>query len=411
MSLRFCLVTTFYPPYNFGGDGIFVQRLASALVRRGHSVDVVHDADAYRISGGAEPREVSPTDQGIKVHSLSGGSSVDLLLSHQLGRPAGKKRALRQILENGSYDVIHFHNISLVGGPAVLRYGNALKLCTMHDYWYVCATHVLWRMEKEPCTRRTCIRCTINSGRPPQWWRYLGNVPRSMESVDAFITGSTFARDTLHANGFKRTIQIIPHFVSDQPRTAADEGPQSGLPFVLYAGRLEGLKGPQTLIPFFRARSDVDLVIAGTGSMEGGLRELAAGSDRIRFRGWQTETQLRELYRGAVAVMIPSLCYETFGLSAVEGFAQSTPAIARNFGALPEVVQHGHNGFLYNDDDGLREAIDALISDPALGERLGTQARTDYESRYSEDRHMELYFGLLQRLSARSGQENLREQG
>ena len=44
--LRFCMVTTFYPPYSYGGDGITVQRLARALVRAGPEVTVVHDADA-----------------------------------------------------------------------------------------------------------------------------------------------------------------------------------------------------------------------------------------------------------------------------------------------------------------------------------------------------------------------------
>src|ERR1700682_4580848 len=45
-GLRFCFITTFYPPYNFGGDGIAVQRLARALIRRGHCVTVIHDVDA-----------------------------------------------------------------------------------------------------------------------------------------------------------------------------------------------------------------------------------------------------------------------------------------------------------------------------------------------------------------------------
>ena len=48
-ALRFCFLTTFYPPYNFGGDGIGIQRLARALVKRGHHVTVVHDADAFDV--------------------------------------------------------------------------------------------------------------------------------------------------------------------------------------------------------------------------------------------------------------------------------------------------------------------------------------------------------------------------
>ena len=50
--LRICMLTTFYPPFNFGGDGIFVERLAGALARRGHAVTVVHSLDAYHFLGG-----------------------------------------------------------------------------------------------------------------------------------------------------------------------------------------------------------------------------------------------------------------------------------------------------------------------------------------------------------------------
>ena len=55
MSLRFCMLSTFYPPYSYGGDGITLQRLARALVRAGHEVTVIHDADAYTSLGYAEP--------------------------------------------------------------------------------------------------------------------------------------------------------------------------------------------------------------------------------------------------------------------------------------------------------------------------------------------------------------------
>ena len=56
--LRFCHLTTFYPPCNFGGDGIGVQRLCRALARRGHHVTVVHDVDAYNaLHRGPEPAE------------------------------------------------------------------------------------------------------------------------------------------------------------------------------------------------------------------------------------------------------------------------------------------------------------------------------------------------------------------
>ena len=54
--LRFCMVTTFYPPYNFGGDGIGIERFSQALTRRGHEVTVLQDVDAHNVlRTGPEP--------------------------------------------------------------------------------------------------------------------------------------------------------------------------------------------------------------------------------------------------------------------------------------------------------------------------------------------------------------------
>ena len=67
---RFCFLTTFYPPYNFGGDGVAVQRLARALVRRGHHVTVVHDVDAFETLVGralSGPPRVRPTSSAVAI--------------------------------------------------------------------------------------------------------------------------------------------------------------------------------------------------------------------------------------------------------------------------------------------------------------------------------------------------------
>lgn len=47
--MKFCFVTTFFPPYHFGGDAVAAAHLANALVRSGHNVLVVHCADAFRL--------------------------------------------------------------------------------------------------------------------------------------------------------------------------------------------------------------------------------------------------------------------------------------------------------------------------------------------------------------------------
>ena len=69
MGLRFCMLTTFYPPFNFGGDGIGVQRTANALVKRGHQVTVIHDVDAYQWLAGRHL--AGPRSQDFHYYSSS----------------------------------------------------------------------------------------------------------------------------------------------------------------------------------------------------------------------------------------------------------------------------------------------------------------------------------------------------
>ena len=183
--LRFLHVTTFYPPYSFGGDAIYVARLAQALAERGHQVDVVHCVDSYRLlarrreqrMNDAEPTAVGQAHPNITVHGLeSGWGWLSPLLSQQTGRPYLKRRVLQHLIDQG-VDVIHFHNTSLFG-PGALSLGSArlraVKLYTTHEHWLVCPTHVLWRFNRERCERPTCFRCTLAAGRPPQLWWYTG---------------------------------------------------------------------------------------------------------------------------------------------------------------------------------------------------------------------------------------------
>ena len=63
--MKFCMVTTFYPPRSFGGDAVAVQSLARALVRAGHHVTVVCDDDAYRTLSGRRDAASAEVEDGV----------------------------------------------------------------------------------------------------------------------------------------------------------------------------------------------------------------------------------------------------------------------------------------------------------------------------------------------------------
>jgi glycosyltransferase involved in cell wall biosynthesis len=388
--LRFCLLTTFYPPYNFGGDGIFVQRLAGELVRRGHHVEVIHSVDAYLALAESEPAAID--DGGVVVHGLRSRFPVgSTALTHQVGSPGVRAGRIREILD-ADFDVVHFHNVSVLGGPKVLEYGRGLKLYTPHEYWLVCPTNLLYRMGREPCDRRTCARCSLSYGRPPQLWRRTGALERAARHVDAFLAPTRFAATAHVARGFDAPCVHLPMFVPEPGGLA----PPPAEPYFLFAGRLEEYKGVQTLIPLFRRRGD-RLLIAGAGAYERELRRLAAGAPNIEFVGHLADGELETLYAGALAVLVPSLLFEVSPAVVLESFANGTPVVARDIGALSELVHDSGGGLLYTREDELDAALDRVAD---TRNELGARARRAYEETWSVDSHLARYFSLIETLSA-----------
>jgi glycosyltransferase involved in cell wall biosynthesis len=392
--LRICMLTTFYPPHNFGGDGIFVRRLAEALARRGHVVEVIHALDAYRFLGG-EPQQAESI-ANPKVHSLhSKFGGLASLLCHQTGRPVLYASRIREILDRGRFDVLHYHNPSLLGGPGVFAYGNAVKLYTTHEHWLVCPTHTLWRYQKSLCTRKTCLTCTLRTGRPPQLWRYTRLLPRMIRQLDAILCPSRFTCAMHQQNGIQSRIFHLPHFVPDSHLRETDP---AAPPYFLVVGRLEKLKGIQTLFPAFAAYPRAELWIAGAGGLEGALRRRASNNPRIRFLGQRSQLELNSLYRNAVALILPSLCYEAFGLVLLEAFAQETPAIARRIGTLTEVIEESGGGYLYSSQSELIEAMSRLQQDSEQRKRFGLAGREAVLSKWSEQIHISNYLDLIKHI-------------
>lgn len=403
------MVTTFYPPYHFGGDAMFIHRLTHGLARRGHSVEVIHDVDAFRLLHRGEMPSPAAQPEGVKTHPLrSRWGALSCLATQQTGRPVVHGRQIRRILEEGDFDVIHFHNISLVGGPGVLRYGDAIKLYMAHEHWLVCPSHVLWRHNRELCTGRQCLRCVLHYRRPPQLWRYTGLLDRASQAVDAFYSPSEFSAGKHAEFGFGRRLEVIPYFLPDldsgtEAEDAAGDAESRDRPYFLFVGRLEKIKGLQDVLPHFRGDGAADLLVVGTGEYEETLKDQARASPRVTFLGAKTPAQLRRLYRQAVAVIVPSVCFETFGIVVLEAFRDHTPVIVRNLGPLPEIVRDSGGGLVFETDADLAEAIQRLTHDTALRRRMATDGHAALRARWLETVVIEQYFDLIRRIATARG--------
>jgi glycosyltransferase involved in cell wall biosynthesis len=405
---RIAMLTTFYPPYNFGGDGVGIQRLARAFVRRGWEVTVVYEEDAYLMQAGKEPAPAPPEPGITPIGLRSKLGMVSNLLTHQLGRPVVHHARLKEILRPGAFDVIWFNNISLVGGPGILAYGDGLKVYEAHEHWLVCPTHVLWKHNREVCEARECLSCTLSYKRPPQPWRYTGLLGREIRHVDAFVAKSTFSRDKHRAFGFPREMEVIPYFLPDEgpPAEVAADGSPHERPYFLFVGRLEKIKGVQDILPAFARRPDADLLVIGSGEYEAELKALAKDMPRVRFLGRMAPEDLNRYYRHAEALIVPSVCYETFGIILIESFRIGTPVIARRIGPFPEIVARG-GGVLFGDEAELVQAMDRLQSDRKHRQALAQSARRAFERHWSEAAVMAQYERLLHGLALAGGRTHL----
>ncbi len=367
--MRFGMVTTFYPPFSYGGDATYVRSLARSLAELGHEVEVIASTDAFRLRS-REPVQAASDDDGIKVHRLEHPAGfLAPLITHQTGQPGLYSSALQSFFSK-PFDVLHFHNISLMGAPGVLGMGDAkARFLSLHDHWLICPTHVLWKNRSRACDKRTCFTCSIRSGLPPQFWRYTGLRERSLRKLDRLLSPSAFTAAMHRSNGVGMPIDVLPLFSSIE-RSRASGNPVSNR--IIYAGRVTALKGVGNLVRVVAEMPDIELVVIGDGDLKHELVQAYADRPNIRFIGKVDQQSLAAHYAEAAAVVVPTIVPETFGLAVVEAAACGTPAIvAKGAGGAPEIVETTGGGVIYDGDAQLAAAIRRVTGDPSLRSRLG----------------------------------------
>jgi glycosyltransferase involved in cell wall biosynthesis len=192
----------------------------------------------------------------------------------------------------------------------------------------------------------------------------------------------------------------LPYFLPDDWSLGIeDEEPEpGGRPYLAAAGRLVAMKGFQRLIPMMRYLPEADLRIAGTGPHEAVLRELAAGLPNVFFEGLLGGASLARLFRGARAVVVPSLFPETFGYVVLESFAVGTPVVVHEEGgALQETGVLSGGGLGYRSDGELLLALRRMIHDEELRAELAARGFAQRIGEWSETAHIHNYFELIGR--------------
>jgi len=310
------------------------------------------------------------------------------------------KEALSRKLAISQPDVLHFHNFSHHLSPSVLLPGRTYQLAnvvTAHDYKLVAPCYLLFRdggfcnecagkRVPWPAVKHRCIKesrsksalCAVE---------HVVHRRIYLDEVDTYIAPSETAAKLLETSDSvaSERIEVVPHGVLAKPAVPLSSRKEFQ---VLFMGRLSPEKGVTRLIDAWK-HADLaegwELLIAGEGVERKRLEEMSRGLP-IRYLGQLSGQELEEVLDQSTVVVVPTLCPETFCLSAAEAMAKGIPVIVSDAGNLPDLVS---NRELIVEGDGTRGWISKLRWLEENHERLdqfGQFCRERIRSEYSMDR-------------------------
>jgi glycosyltransferase involved in cell wall biosynthesis len=341
-------------------------------------------------------------DRGLDVRSLTRNSS-DIGDGRLAKLAAGFKsiysrRArveMSQMLKKERPELVHIHNLYPLLTPSILqacREASIPVVMTLHNFRFTCpiGVHFADGVICERCVGGREYACVLRNCRGNRVESALYSV-RTLAArkfglytnfVDAFIAPCFFLKEKLVEAGFARDrLFVLPNFVSVPNEVAR---PSDGA-HVAFIGRFSAEKGVKYLLSAAREVPTVPLKLAGDFSTMPAIQNSLP--ENTELLGELKRTEIFRFYQSARFVVVPSTCYEVCPMVVLEAMSHGLPVIASRIGGLPELVEDGETGLLFEPRDAgdLAKKIQALWSQPELCDRLGAAARRRVIEHYSDD--------------------------
>lgn len=363
-----------------GGMNVYVRALAMALADAGVEVEIF-----TRSTSAGQPLVEHP-GPGVCVHNVLAGPPRKLPkeeLPELLHSMVAEIDRIRQHQPHGRYDAIHSHYwVSGVAGLELSQLWNVPLIHTMHTMAKV-KNLVLHSGEHPEPRRREDGEQRIVDGAA----RLVANTPAEAQELVSHYNAD-FDRIDIAPPGVDLAV-FAPAF---RARSRAALGVRPGSFHLLFAGRIQRLKGPQIFVEaagiLRRRRPDIDLELTILGALSGAkdfnLQHFISSAgldDVVTHRPPVNARELAGWFRSADVVVMPSYS-ESFGLVALEAQACGTPVVATNVGGLSRAIADGRTGMLVDGHDPAdwADAFEALYDDPQTRGDMGRAAAVHAEA-------------------------------
>jgi N-acetyl-alpha-D-glucosaminyl L-malate synthase BshA len=369
---------TCYPTY--GGSGVVATELGKELASRGHDVHFISYAFPIRLT---LSERIFFHEVEVRTYPLFEYPPYDLVLATKMA----------EVITRYDLDILHVHyaiphSISAYLARMMLADRKVPFVTTLHG---------------------TDITLVGNDR------SYLPITRFGIEQSDAVTAVSKYLlRRTVEEFQIHRPITVVPNFVDcDVYNRTSDPAlrgrfAESDEAILIQISNFRPLKRIEDVISIFAKvlkHCRAKLLMVGDGP-ERPKAEWLAGtlgiSDHVLFLGKQND--MAQLLSMADVMLFPSE-NESFGLVALEAMACEVPVIATNIGGIPEVVEHGQDGYLFNvgDTDGMSTACVELLENPDLRLEMGQSARQHAQRDFCASKIVKRYEELYSQTLASAG--------
>lgn len=416
--MRILQVVHGFPPHEQAGAELVTFYLSQALRARDHQVAVM-------------TRVADPEAEEFSVHHewVEGLEVIRVVNNH--GRTSARLRfsydnsffdtAFLRLLERLRPDVIHFQHlahlsVSLIPLAASVGYPTVLSL---HDFFFPCHRIHLIDAQNRLCPGpergERCVPCLDGFGPPEEIRRRFAYMEHALQVPDLMVSPSAFlARKIIDYFPFLQDrLRVVALGLKPVPTTSRSRPPGAPLR-LLYVGLLFPPKGAHILIEAIKGLPTDTFAVSLYGAMlpfwQPYVDRLRAEADGlpVHFCGSYPHESIAAILSQHDVLVMPTICEETFSLVTREALMAGLPVVAARRGALPDIVQDGVNGLLFEAEDAmaLHHCLRRLITEPGLLERLrvtDAQVKTmdeyarEMESLYAEVRAEPYRLRTLQR--------------